>query len=101
MSSPIRNTLAANHSDAYTPAAPATIASAVCHRGGGVDEARRSMMTKLLIGGTNDNATASVESGSRLKITGEGEQGPNGGTRGDLYVVIHVQNHPNFEPLRV
>ncbi len=40
---------------------------------------------------------AGVESGSRLKITGEGEQGPNGGTRGDLYVVIHVQNHPNFE----
>lgn len=40
---------------------------------------------------------AGVESGSRLKITGEGEQGPNGGTRGDLYVVIHVKKHDIFE----
>ncbi len=40
---------------------------------------------------------AGVESGSRLKITGEGEQGPSGGTRGDLYVVIHVQKHQFFE----
>jgi molecular chaperone DnaJ len=40
---------------------------------------------------------AGVESGSRLKITGEGEQGPNGGTRGDLYVVIHVKKHDSFE----
>jgi len=40
---------------------------------------------------------AGVESGSRLKITGEGEHGPNGGTRGDLYVVIHVKKHPFFE----
>ena len=38
-----------------------------------------------------------VESGSRLKISGEGEQGPNGGPRGDLYVVIHVKNHASFE----
>ncbi len=40
---------------------------------------------------------AGVESGSRLKITGEGEQGPNGGTRGDLYVVIHVKKHSAFD----
>ncbi|MBN2079454.1 MAG: molecular chaperone DnaJ [Spirochaetes bacterium] len=40
---------------------------------------------------------AGVESGSRLKITGEGEQGPNGGARGDLYVVIHVKKHQVFE----
>ena len=40
---------------------------------------------------------AGVESGSRLKITGEGEHGPQGGARGDLYVVIHVQKHPYFE----
>ncbi|MCX7679076.1 MAG: molecular chaperone DnaJ [Spirochaetes bacterium] len=38
-----------------------------------------------------------VESGSRLKITGEGEQGANDGERGDLYVVIHVKKHPIFE----
>ena len=40
---------------------------------------------------------AGVESGSRLKISGEGEQGPNSGTRGDLYVVIHVSKHEFFE----
>ncbi|OHD71301.1 MAG: molecular chaperone DnaJ [Spirochaetes bacterium RBG_16_49_21] len=40
---------------------------------------------------------AGVESGSRLKISGEGEQGPNGGARGDLYVVIHVKKHTSFE----
>jgi molecular chaperone DnaJ len=40
---------------------------------------------------------AGVESGSRLKITGEGEQGPSGGPRGDLYVVIHIKKHPVFD----
>ena len=40
---------------------------------------------------------AGVESGSRLKITGEGEQGPGGGPRGDLYVVIHIRKHQIFE----
>ena len=40
---------------------------------------------------------AGVESGSRLKITGEGEQGPNSGPSGDLYVVIHVKKHDIFE----
>ncbi len=38
-----------------------------------------------------------VESGSRLKIQGEGEAGPNGGPHGDLYVVIQVRKHPVFE----
>ena len=42
-------------------------------------------------------APAGVESGSRLKISGEGEQGPNGGIAGDLYVVIHVKKHETFE----
>jgi len=40
---------------------------------------------------------AGVESGSRLKIGGEGEQGPQNGPRGDLYVVIHIKKHPIFE----
>ncbi|MCL1911407.1 MAG: molecular chaperone DnaJ [Leptospirales bacterium] len=42
-------------------------------------------------------APAGVESGSRLKISGEGEQGPHGGVAGDLYVVIHVKKHEIFE----
>lgn len=40
---------------------------------------------------------AGVESGSRLKISGEGEQGPNNGPRGDLYVVLHTKKHALFE----
>jgi molecular chaperone DnaJ len=36
---------------------------------------------------------AGVDSGSRLRLTGEGEAGPRGGVRGDLYVVIHVREH--------
>ncbi len=40
---------------------------------------------------------AGVETGSRLRITGEGEAGANGGPSGDLYVFIHVAEHENFE----
>lgn len=40
---------------------------------------------------------AGVESGSRLKISGEGEHGPNNGPSGDLYVLLHVRKHEVFE----
>lgn len=40
---------------------------------------------------------AGVETGSRLRVSGEGEGGVNGGPSGDLYVVIHVREHENFE----
>jgi molecular chaperone DnaJ len=40
---------------------------------------------------------AGVDSESHLRIAGEGEAGPQGGHPGDLYVVIHVQDHPIFE----
>ncbi|MDQ2747684.1 MAG: molecular chaperone DnaJ [Acidobacteriota bacterium] len=40
---------------------------------------------------------AGVETGSRLRVTGEGEAGTGGGGYGDLYVVIHVAEHENFE----
>jgi len=40
---------------------------------------------------------AGVETGSRLRVAGEGEGGVNGGPSGDLYVVIHVKAHENFE----
>jgi molecular chaperone DnaJ len=40
---------------------------------------------------------AGVETGSRLRVAGEGEGGVNGGPSGDLYVVIHVKEHENFE----
>src|SRR2546426_7368034 len=37
-----------------------------------------------------------VDSGSRLKLRGEGEAGANAGTPGDLYVVLSVREHPLF-----
>ncbi|QTA84666.1 molecular chaperone DnaJ [Desulfonema magnum] len=38
-----------------------------------------------------------VDSGSRLRLTGEGEPGAYGGPAGDLYVFIHVERHEFFE----
>lgn len=38
-----------------------------------------------------------VESGSRLRLQGEGEGGTMGGPPGDLYVVLHVQEHEFFK----
>ena len=37
-----------------------------------------------------------VDTGSRLRVAGEGESGVGGGSAGDLYVVIHVRNHEVF-----
>jgi len=39
---------------------------------------------------------AGVDSESRLRISGEGEAGARGGPPGDLYVFIHVEDHPVF-----
>ena len=38
-----------------------------------------------------------VETGSRLKLSGEGEIGAQGGPPGDLYVVITVKEHSIFK----
>jgi molecular chaperone DnaJ len=39
---------------------------------------------------------AGVDEGTRMKLRGEGEAGPNGGPAGDLYVVLSVEEHPFF-----
>ena len=38
-----------------------------------------------------------VDTGARLRLTGEGEAGVNGGPPGDLYVFIHVKSHDFFQ----
>ncbi|MEA1935249.1 MAG: molecular chaperone DnaJ [Thermodesulfobacteriota bacterium] len=38
-----------------------------------------------------------VETGSRLRLRGEGEEGEFGGPAGDLYVFIYVEQHKFFE----
>jgi len=40
---------------------------------------------------------AGVDTGTRLRVPGEGEAGANGGPSGDLYVVLEVKEHPFFE----
>ena len=39
---------------------------------------------------------AGVDEGMQLRISGEGEAGPSSGAAGDLYVVLHVREHPLF-----
>lgn len=39
---------------------------------------------------------AGIESGMRLRLRGEGEEGQFGGPHGDLYVFVHVEPHEYF-----
>ncbi|MGH8513631.1 MAG: molecular chaperone DnaJ, partial [Gammaproteobacteria bacterium] len=39
---------------------------------------------------------AGVDTGDRIRLSGEGEAGEHGGPGGDLYVNIHVKKHPIF-----
>jgi molecular chaperone DnaJ len=45
----------------------------------------------------NVRIPAGVDTGVRLRLSGEGEAGHDGGPSGDLFVVVHVQEHPLFE----
>ncbi|HEX6156950.1 MAG TPA: molecular chaperone DnaJ [Burkholderiales bacterium] len=40
---------------------------------------------------------AGVDEGDRVRLSGEGEPGVNGGPPGDLYVQVHVKPHPVFQ----
>ena len=40
---------------------------------------------------------AGVDEGDRIRLSGEGEHGVNGGPSGDLYVQIHLKAHPVFQ----
>jgi molecular chaperone DnaJ len=42
------------------------------------------------------NIPAGVDTGTRVRVTGQGEPGEQGGPPGDLYVVMHVREHPLF-----
>ncbi|WP_179381408.1 molecular chaperone DnaJ [Jannaschia marina] len=43
------------------------------------------------------NIPAGVETGTRIRLSGEGEAGLRGGPTGDLYIFIEVETHPIFE----
>ncbi len=57
-----------------------------CH-GSGTVQRRRKLEVKIPPG---------VDTGSRLRVPGEGEAGGKGGPPGDLYVEIHVKPHNIF-----
>ena len=40
---------------------------------------------------------AGIESGTRIRLAGEGEAGPRGGPEGDLYIFVQVEDHEIFE----
>lgn len=42
------------------------------------------------------NVPAGIESGQSLRVAGQGEVGARGGPYGDLYVELHVTDHPRF-----
>ena len=57
-------------------------------RGNGRERIVRSVAARIPPG---------VDTGTRLRITGEGETGDRGGPAGDLYIVLVVQPHERFE----
>jgi molecular chaperone DnaJ len=56
-------------------------------RGEGRVERRRQLEVKI---------PAGVDTGARLRLTGEGEHGRRGGRTGDLYVVLGVEPHERY-----
>ncbi len=58
-----------------------------CHGNGRVKKTR-----KLSV-----KVPAGIDDGSQLKVTGEGEAGERGGSRGNLYVYVSVKPHAIFE----
>src|SRR5687767_5924325 len=65
ISSPIRNTLAANQMAANAEATPIPIDSHTCHIGGGVTDVMRISMVNVLTGGMKLMTVLKVELGSR------------------------------------
>ena len=58
-----------------------------CHGQGRVEE-RKTLSVKV---------PAGVDTGDRIRLSGEGEAGENGGPPGDLYVQVSVKPHAIFE----
>ena len=58
-----------------------------CHGNGQIQE-DRNLSVKI---------PAGVESGMRIRLSGEGEPGTKGGPKGDLYIFVNVEEHDIFE----
>jgi molecular chaperone DnaJ len=60
-----------------------------CHSCGGAGRTKQHKTLAVKI-------PAGVDEGDRIRLSGEGEHGVNGGPPGDLYVQIHLTAHPVF-----
>ncbi|MBV8086650.1 MAG: molecular chaperone DnaJ, partial [Chloroflexi bacterium] len=61
-----------------------------CHECRGAGRVRLTKTVELRV-------PAGVDTGSQIRLTGEGEAGPRGGPNGNLYVAISVKKHAYFE----
>ncbi len=75
-----------------------------CHTCGGAGQVVRNPCSQCRGQGQRQaqrklkvNIPAGVDNGMRLRLSGEGQPGVNGGPPGDLYVVLKVKEHPFFE----
>ncbi|MZP28808.1 molecular chaperone DnaJ [Heliobacterium undosum] len=66
------------------------IISKPCLHCGGQGKVRKRKRIKVKVPG-------GVDTGTRIRVSGEGEAGDKGGPPGDLYVFIEVQSHSFFE----
>jgi molecular chaperone DnaJ len=57
-------------------------------RGNGWNRRERTLSVRI---------PAGVDDGSRIRLAGEGDAGPNNGPRGDLYIFLSVRPHELFE----
>jgi molecular chaperone DnaJ len=57
-------------------------------RGTGLVKKRRRISVKVPVG---------IDDGYQLRLRGEGEMAPNGGSPGDLYVLVHIVPHELFK----
>lgn len=57
-------------------------------RGQGVVRKQKTLSVKI---------PAGVDTGNRIRLSGEGEAGVRGGPSGDLYVQVHVKEHAIFQ----
>lgn len=58
-----------------------------CHGAGRIEKDRQLSV----------NIPPGVETGTRIRLAGEGEAGLRGGPQGDLYIFIEVKEHPIFQ----
>ena len=57
-------------------------------RGSGKERIEKALKIKI---------PAGIENGTRMRVSGEGEVGKNGGPKGDLYVFVSVKEHKVYE----